>query len=120
MFRTGNARHSQSVDERRIVQAARNEAIFRDANETVEHRRRELGVELPRIPFLCECSNPRCHSFVRLTAEEYEALRGVPTRFALIPGHESDGDEVVDRRDSYSIVEKRGPGRDVAEQTYQR
>ncbi len=96
---------------------AENEAVFRDANEQIESRADELEFEDP-IPFLCECGDPACHTIVRLSADDYAAVRRSATWFLVEPGHERVAEpygEVVSRRDGYVVVEKLGEAGDVAE-----
>ena|SRR5437660_7711139 len=87
-----------------------NNARFRDANERIRGRADELGVEMERIPFLCECPVEECVEIVHLTRGEYAAVRENPTRFMTAVGHEAAEEpvgEVVARRDGYVVVEKR-------------
>jgi hypothetical protein len=88
--------------------AARNESVFRNANERIEQRVEELSLSNGRSPFLCECEDPLCSQAVRLTAAEYEAVRAQPTRFVVAGGHPiGDADVVTDCGD-YRVIEKRG------------
>jgi hypothetical protein len=96
---------------------AENEAIFRDANEQIQSRARELEFD-ERVPFLCECGEPHCHEILRLTPEEYEDVRRGSTRFVLIPGHEvaaAPSARVVERNPDYVVIEKAGIAGEVAE-----
>ena len=97
---------------------AENESVFRDANEQIESRAREL--EFPRpVPFLCECGDAGCHAIVPLSFEEYEAVRSEPSRFFVAPGHEAAegaSGRVIERHEAYVVLEKVGAARDVAEQ----
>jgi hypothetical protein len=97
---------------------AKNEAIFRDANEHIQRRARELGFE-QRVPFICECGEPECRELLRLTLPEYEAVRAGGARFFLLPAHESavaNAGCVIERYDGYLVVEKTGVAREVAEE----
>jgi hypothetical protein len=100
-----------------VERAARNEAVFRDANETIEARRGELSTLSGRTPFLCECADPYCKASIPLTVEEYEFVRAVPNRFVLRPGHPTAEATVVNENDHYLVVEKGGVSRRVAEET---
>jgi hypothetical protein len=99
-----------SGDERK---RAENEATFRDANERI--RAAELGLDPPleRVPYLCECDDIRCREPIRLTAAEYERIRGDGATFAIVPGHSSDG-EVLEEHGDYLVVRKPYGGGDVA------
>jgi hypothetical protein len=66
----------------------RAEDVFREANERVAARARELEVDQP-LPFLCECRDQRCFARISLTIEEYEQARSDPRRYLTIPGHEA-------------------------------
>jgi len=97
-------------------QIARNDAIFRDANERIGEAARTVGRE-EQVPFICECADPSCRDIVRLTLREYEDVRSSPTRFVVVPEHEGDRDdasEVVARRSGYLVVEKVGRAGEVA------
>ena len=89
-----------------------NNERFKAANETIRSKVDEIGVELERIPFLCECPVEDCVAIVPLTHEEYTAVRAHPRYFMTAVGHESAEKpvaQVVSRRDDYVIVEKGGP-----------
>ena len=94
--------------------AARNESVFRSANERIEQRIEELSLSNGRSPFLCECEDPLCTQAVRLTAEQYQAVRAHPTRFIVANGHPSGDADVIAHHDEYAIIEKRGTEGTVA------
>ena len=99
-------------------QVARNDAIYRDANERIKSAAEEYEVGGP-IPFICECADPECRSVVLLTMSEYEEIRAQPTHFLNLPGHDRDrGRAYRDRADgaSYIVVEKIGRAGDVVEE----
>ena len=57
--------------------------------------------------FICECGDAGCTKGIVLTDDEYQAVRGHPTRFAVAPGHEIERDErVVSTRTEFTVVEK--------------
>src|SRR3954466_13817327 len=88
--------------------AARNESVFRDANERIEQRLEELSLADGRSPFLCECENPLCTQPVRLTAEEYEAVRAHPYRFIVATDHTIEDADVISRSDEFQGIQGRG------------
>lgn len=94
--------------------AARNEAVFRSANERIARRLDDLSVLDGRSPFLCECDNPLCTEPVRLTLEQYEAVRAHPARFVVASGHRSAGTQVVTRAGHYEVIEKHGRAGEIA------
>jgi hypothetical protein len=100
-----------------VERAARNETVFRDANEALEKRREELTAIAGRTPFLCECADPYCKALIPLTLEEYEHVRERANRFVLEPGHDSAEAEVIDDRGHYVVVEKHGLSRKIAEES---
>lgn len=95
---------------------AENEAIFRDANEQIERRAREL--DFPEaVPFICECGQPECRQLVRLMLDDYEAVRADSKHFFVLPGHDSAAGQsarVVGRHDTYLVLEKTGIAGEVA------
>jgi hypothetical protein len=96
--------------------AARNEVVFRDANERIEARREELTAIAGRTPFLCECSDVYCKAIIPMTLDEYEHVRDKANRFVLQPGHPTAEAKVVDETDRYVVVEKQGVSREIAEE----
>jgi hypothetical protein len=90
--------------EERITQ---NNLIFREANEKIRARADEAPLE--RVPFLCECPDPECVTILRLTLNEYEAVRAHPGHFFTAVGHEeaeTPVGRVVSREGAYVVVEK--------------
>ena len=89
---------------------AGNEALFREVNERVAEIAEQFCEVVPTvdpIEFTCECASPACTELIAMTLVEYEAVRRMPTHFALVPGHELAGIErVVDRHPGYRVVEK--------------
>ena len=86
-----------------------NNARFRDANDRIRNRAEELGVEMERIPFLCECPIEGCMEILHLTRGEYASVREHPRHFITAVGHEAAErpvGEVVAREDEYVVVEK--------------
>ena len=87
--------------EERLQRQARNEALVREVNERINALDREAagsgavaGVETFRVH--CECGREGgCPEEIWMTLEEYEVVRAQDDRFALLPGHETDGLEVV-------------------------
>ena len=98
-----------------VERATKNELRFREANEQIEERRAELGID-ERVPYLCECEEPRCRELVRLSAEEYRAARVDERHFLLIEDHPFRSGKVVRRMDGYMIVEKDGKAAEVIEE----
>lgn len=97
--------------------AARNETVFRDANERIAERRAELPAVEGRTPFLCECEDERCTALVLLSAEEYGLVRKDATRFVVVPGHPTHGDEDGLAGDGWLAVRKTGRGAEIARES---
>jgi hypothetical protein len=86
-----------------------NNRRFREANEAIRSRADELGVEMPQIPFLCECPVEDCVEILKLTPAQYTAVRAHPEQYVTAVGHEqaeAGAAEVVSRNDGYVVVEK--------------
>jgi hypothetical protein len=95
---------------------ARNEALFREANEAIE-RGLWPGEAHRAVRFLCECAQVDCGQMVELSLGDYESVRADPKRFLMVPGHQlSEFETVVEERPEYLVVEKRGEAGEVAEQ----
>jgi hypothetical protein len=93
---------------RSAAQRAENESTFRRMNEDLERKAESLSFGDQPTPYLCECENPRCTEVVMLARSDYEAVRGHPRRFFIVPGHEADEDRLVQKSDKFSVVEKTG------------
>jgi len=98
-------------------QAARNESVFREANEGIAARRAELGAIEGGTPFLCECEEESCTELVHLTPEEYEALRSEPNHFVIASGHPSRATKNIREGDGWTIVAKDGVAGEIARET---
>jgi hypothetical protein len=93
---------------------ARNETIFRSANEEVRRAQEELELPDGRLPFICECEDHTCTQIVRLTADEYERIRAEPTLFVLAPGHPTTTGRVAEQHDEFWVGEKVGEAAGIA------
>ncbi|MEN3341388.1 MAG: hypothetical protein V7644_792 [Actinomycetota bacterium] len=100
-----------TADERK----ARNETVFRKANEEVRSVHTELDLPDGRLPFICECEDERCRTIVQLTEDEYERVRSDGTHFLLAPEHPSSTGEVVERHDGFWVAAKQGRAAAIAE-----
>jgi hypothetical protein len=88
-----------------LERLARNQALFREVNE----RLLELtdGFRDGSMTFVCECSHEDCTATVTMSHDEYESVRARPTYFIVLSGHELlEIEDVVDRRDGFTVVEK--------------
>jgi predicted ThiF/HesA family dinucleotide-utilizing enzyme len=90
-----------------------NEATYRKVNEAV---RAESAGRV--VTFLCECGRLGCNQLIQLSRAEYEAVRGDPRRFAIVPGHEiPDAEDVVERHERYAVIEKHPETDDIVKPT---
>jgi hypothetical protein len=97
------------VEEQTIARIERNNGIFRDANDRIREAAAKYDHELEEIPFLCECPTEDCVEIIRLTEDQYAAVRADPYHYITAPGHESAEvpvGEVISRNDSYVVVRK--------------
>ena len=99
--------------------AARNEVVFREANEKLESKRLELDIGGP-TPFLCECGNPDCTELIRLSLEEYEHVRSSAKRFLIATDHYALNAVTIEEHAGYVIVEKHGVAGRIAEEENRR
>ena len=96
---------------------AHNEALFRQANESVRRVQEELGMPEGLMPFICECEDEACRAVVRMTQAEYEAIRAHARRFLIVKGHAATGGHFVEKHAHYCVVEKDGVAGAIAEAT---
>jgi hypothetical protein len=82
------------------------ENVFREANESIAAKARELRME-PPIPFLCECSDRRCFARIPLTIDEYDEARAGPQRYLTSSGHQVEGASVIAQGERFALAEKR-------------
>jgi hypothetical protein len=101
-------------------QEATNQTVFREMNEwTEEANDARWGFDRPMDVYLCECSDRRCTEPIKMTRQEYEAVRGVPVRFAIALNHENpEIDLLLSENTRYATVEKFfGAGARIARET---
>jgi hypothetical protein len=101
------------VTSREGEKRAANEATFREANERIRAAERQLDPPLERVPYICECDDVHCVVPIALTASEYEHIRRDGATFAVLHGHESDGD-VIEVHEHYVVVRKPGASGKIA------
>ena len=81
------------------------EDVFREANERIAEKARELELQQP-IPFLCECSDKHCFAHLLLTLDQYGGARSDPQRYLTIAGHEVRGAMVIAEDDRFALAKK--------------
>lgn len=89
---------------------AKNETRFRDVNERLERGLAQAGHAPSELEvFVCECGDSGCEALLRLSLEEYEAVRRDSRWFAIAPGHSyPQVEQIIDRHARYEVVEKVG------------
>ena len=55
--------------------AARNEALFREVNESIARLEEEYGSTPAEPAFICECGHDLCHEQIFLTLDAFIAIR---------------------------------------------
>lgn len=80
------------TEPREFESRARNERIAGAA------RRLHFDHAAP-VPFLCECSDPRCEALLRISLAEYTSTREAAD-FLVAPGHQVDEALVVRVKDA--------------------
>jgi len=97
--------------------AARNQLLFREVNERIASLAEQaLLPEVAPIEVTCECVDMSCTRTVQISLHEFAEIDRATNRFLVVPGHElPDVEDVVERRDRFLIVAKRGAGADLVE-----
>jgi hypothetical protein len=84
---------------------ARNQALFREANERLFEVVTATTVSFREC--ICECSDPGCTKSLAVTASEYKAVRSNPKQFLVARGHElSEVERLVEDNERFLTVEK--------------
>jgi len=85
-----------------------NELLFRGLNDRIEEVAGSEGD--PTMSAVCECGDALCFAPINLPLAQYKQLRRDSTsgsRFIVKAGHEiPDVETIVERHDSYFVVEK--------------
>jgi hypothetical protein len=100
--------------ERRL---AENEMLFRQVNEGVEQIASRHADDGHVYEFYCECANADCTMHVHATLVQYEDVRANGRRFLIIPEHSlPEIETVVERTESFWVIEKEGDAGELVEQ----
>jgi hypothetical protein len=90
------------MDELTRKRLEHNEKVFRAVNDEIDDASDEGARD-----YVCECADASCTATIRLTHDEYRAVRADPNRYVVVPGHEVAGLETVVRRErDHVLVEK--------------
>jgi hypothetical protein len=94
-----------TVDVHRV---ARSHVLFREVNERVRTLARSGPLpDSGYVEFVCECGREECHEPIRLTLDEYGAVRSEPAHFAVLPDHEEgEVEAVIHRNDRFRVVRR--------------
>ena len=114
---TADRGSGESTEGFSVERIARNDAIFREANEQIGETA-ETYRAAGTIPFLCECADENCQEIVGLTLEQFREVRSDARHFINTPGHEASAHgwaEVIARTDGYVTVAKIGRAGAIAE-----
>jgi hypothetical protein len=96
----------------------------RTENEAIQASADKLAMLGP-IPFVCECADRNCAEIVRLSFDEYEAIRQYPCRFFNISGHETTSvaaaaERIIAVAGELTVVEKIGVAGELAAAAHER
>ena len=107
---------TNDLNDVRRMRAAKNQSLFRQVNERVEDIAQSFNLDKQHLDFICECAHTDCVERLELSVGEYEAVRRVPTHFAVADGHEiAEVETVVERTSRYVVVAKLGVGGELAQ-----
>lgn len=98
------------------------QVVFRNANDTIQASADRLTI-VDGIPFICECPDRGCSEIVRLSFDQYDAIRQHPRRFFNVTGHEqtsveAGAERIVAVAENLTIVEKVGVAGEIASGGY--
>jgi len=102
----------------RAARAAKNQALFRGANERVKELNEAFSLVVPVGEWICECANVDCIERIEMSIDAYEAVRRHETHFFVTPSDEHfwpDVERVIEHNDRYWVVEMTGAADDGAE-----
>lgn len=93
----------------RQERAARNQCLFREVNERVKDVNDRFHAYTDLSDWVCECANDTCVERIEVAGQDYEHIRAAGNRFVVATADEHvwpDVERVVERHDSYWVVEK--------------
>jgi hypothetical protein len=103
------------MEDERARRLAANEAIARQVNEQVEQLGRRWNRPGEPLEILCECSLAECTQRLHVGLDDYLRVREDDTRFMVVDEHiVEEIERRVGKAGDATVVEKIGPGRDVA------
>ncbi len=109
-----------TLEDANAIRIAANENLLRERNEQSKAANAvHVWVNPPFPDWTCECGDATCSDPIRVSIDEYEAVRAEPTRFMVAPGSEHVAPEVeriVQRGERFWIVEKAGIGAEMSKE----
>ena len=100
---------------RRKQRIALNEDAFRKVNEAINRAAGGVPSDHP-LDFVCECGRKECQETISVAPHEYQTVRKDSACFLIRPEHDvPDAEDVIDKRESYWIVQKVGFAKDLVE-----
>jgi hypothetical protein len=95
------------MDEDRVEQLAKREALFRATNEEIARIDDQLAGDDAALEIVCECARNGCAELIKVSRADYRRARSEPRRFLLVAGHElPEIERIVGRHDGFVVVEK--------------
>ena len=85
---------------------SRNEELFREVNARIAELQDRLILAGEPLPLICECADTGCATLIVVEQDTFRAVREIPLRFLVAPGHERNDETVVSRGAGYLIVQK--------------
>ncbi|MCW2927814.1 MAG: hypothetical protein JWM86_1782 [Thermoleophilia bacterium] len=107
------------MDTEQARRVAQNESRFRAMNERMTIAVEDFRGERSGGDFavMCECAVSECDQDISISPQQYARVRSNPRWYVVLPDHVLPAtEEPVERFDGYWIIEKTGPGGDVAEE----
>lgn len=105
----------------RLERAAQNQSLFREVNERLQELASTFREVAASAAFACECADLGCVEHIEMSLDEYEAIRGDPNQFLVLPGHVfPDVERVVSEDERFLVVAKIGQGARIARSLDQR
>ena len=102
----------------RVDRAARNQVLFRQVNERLEELAATFQDVAGTTLFACECADLCCIEQIKMTLDEYEAIRSEPNQFLVLPGHVvHDVENIVREGGGFVVVAKIGESASLAAET---
>jgi hypothetical protein len=100
----------------RSARAAKNQALFRGANDRVKELNQAFNLVAPLGEWICECANVGCIERIEMSIGAYEEVRLHEVRFVVAPSDEHfwpDVERVIEHTDGYWVIELIAQASDV-------